>query len=301
MSSAGLRAGQLLDGEFFAKGGLAHTDLSDEELFASMRTLLQEGIHGLCFSAYVGDQSPAVASILSAGQVQERLELVAPSAEWFRTFSCTEGNEHALSQAKAAGVKTFAGCWIGDSEEKDERELEAAIEVSKAGHVDMMAIGNEVLLRGDRSEEQLLGFIHRFKEAVPDVPVGYVDAYFAFPQRPALAAACDFLPINCYPFWEGCPLEFAVPYATGMVHQVKAVAGDKPVIIAETGWPTDGPAEPGKRAQALYALNFIPWAAKAGVPLFWFSSFDEAWKVGAEGGAGAYWGFWDADGKPKYG
>ena len=34
--------------------------------------------------------------------------------------------------------------------------------------------------------------------------------------------------------------------------------------------------------------------------VFWFAAFDEAWKVGAEGDVGAYWGLWDKDAKPKF-
>ena len=30
------------------------------------------------------------------------------------------------------------------------------------------------------------------------------------------------------------------------------------------------------------------------------AAFDEAWKVGAEGDVGAYWGLWDRHGLPKY-
>ena len=34
--------------------------------------------------------------------------------------------------------------------------------------------------------------------------------------------------------------------------------------------------------------------------VFWFSAFDEAWKVGAEGDVGAYWGLWDRHGRIKF-
>ena len=37
------------------------------------------------------------------------------------------------------------------------------------------------------------------------------------------------------------------------------------------------------------------------IELFYFAAFDEAWKVGAEGDVGAYWGLWDKDAKPKFG
>jgi 3(or 17)beta-hydroxysteroid dehydrogenase len=49
-----------------------------------------------------------------------------------------------------------------------------------------------------------------------------------------------------------------------------------------------------------YAIGAIRWARSAGVEIFYFSSFDEAWKVGAEGDVGAYWGLWDTEGKFKY-
>jgi exo-beta-1,3-glucanase (GH17 family) len=304
LSSKLLSTGKLMDQQFVSDAVLEHVELSDAELFARLHAMLAEGVHGLCFSAYVGDQSPGDAFVLPAEQVAARLDLIEPHAGWVRTFSCTEGNEHGARLAKQRGLHTLVGAWIGDSPEKDEAELAAVIELARAGHADLVAIGNEVLLRGDRSVDELIAFIDRFRQAVPDVPVGYVDAYFLFPLHPELVAACDFLPINCYPFWEGCPLDSAVPYAQAMVEQVQGVADGKPVLIAETGWPTAGEPErgavPGARESALYALNLIPWAASAGVPLFWFSAFDEGWKVGAEGDAGAQWGFWDADGRPKY-
>ena len=42
------------------------------------------------------------------------------------------------------------------------------------------------------------------------------------------------------------------------------------------------------------------WAEEDGVEIFWFSSFDEAWKTGAEGDVGAYWGLWDTEGNLKF-
>ena len=77
----------------------------------------------------------------------------------------------------------------------------------------------------------------------------------------------------------------------------------EPVIIAETGWPTAGepvgPAEPSLRNMALYLLNVLAWTDEDELPLFWFSAYDEDWKVGPEGDCGAYWGLWDAKGELK--
>jgi len=88
------------------------------------------------------------------------------------------------------------------------------------------------------------------------------------------------------------------------VRRVQAVAHGKPVIISETGWPDRGSAFHGSvpsRAGAMrYFVDTVQWAKMADVPMFYFAAFDEAWKVGAEGDVGAYWGLWDKDGQPKF-
>lgn len=43
----------------------------------------------------------------------------------------------------------------------------------------------------------------------------------------------------------------------------------------------------------LYYLEVQTWAALANVKLFYFSSFDESWKIHFEGWAGTSWGLWD--------
>ena len=34
--------------------------------------------------------------------------------------------------------------------------------------------------------------------------------------------------------------------------------------------------------------------------MFYFSAFDEGWKVGSKGSVGAFWGLWDANGQRKF-
>jgi hypothetical protein len=48
-----------------------------------------------------------------------------------------------------------------------------------------------------------------------------------------------------------------------------------------------------------YFVDTVHWAEADGVEMFYFAAFDEAWKVGAEGDVGAYWGLWDKDGDPS--
>jgi exo-beta-1,3-glucanase (GH17 family) len=170
--------------------------------------------------------------------------------------------------------------------------------------VDILGVGNEVLLRGDLVEDELIEFIQRAKAALPGIPVGYVDAYFKFVDYPRVTEACDVILANCYPFWEGCPAEHALLYMKDMYRRASRAAGGKPVIVSETGWPNTGSptggAVPSFENAVRYLVNTFRWAEEDGIEVFYFSAFDEAWKVAAEGDVGAYWGLWDKDGTPKY-
>jgi exo-beta-1,3-glucanase (GH17 family) len=270
----------------------------DEEF----RRALQAGIHGLCFSPYVEGQGPG--SQVSEAQIRARLGIIRPHTRWVRSFSCTDGHERTPRIARELGLRTLVGAWLGTERESNEREIAGLIEVGLAGHADLVAVGNEVLLREDLPEDELLDYIARVRRELPGVQVGYVDAYFLFEKHPRVTAACDVLLTNCYPFWEGCPREQAVEYMQSMYRRVQAVAGGRRVIVSETGWPDTGTAfhgaVPSREGAMRYFVDTCRWAQRDGVEIFYFSAFDEAWKVGAEGDVGAYWGLWDKNGQPKY-
>ncbi len=282
--------------------GLDIRGLSSDDLRALVRKILDNKIHGLSFSPYVEGQGPG--TVVGEAQIRERLAIIEAHVNWIRTFSCTDGYELIPAIAREKGLKTLVGVWLDDDHEQNERELENALRLANEGHVDILGVGNEVLLRGDLSEDQLLDFIDRARQGAPGVPVGYVDAYFEFVDHPRITAACDVLLANCYPFWEGCAAEHALLYMKEMYRRVSGVAGGKPVIISETGWPNIGTAEgaavPSFENAIKYFVDTYRWADEEGVEIFYFSSFDESWKVGAEGDVGAFWGLWDKDGKPKY-
>ena len=48
-----------------------------------------------------------------------------------------------------------------------------------------------------------------------------------------------------------------------------------------------------------YFINAYQWADEEDIEIFYFSAFDEAWKVAEEGDVGAYWGLWDKEGTVK--
>ena len=276
---------------------------SSQQMAALYLQARSDGVHGLCFSPYVDGQGTG--DLLSEAQIRRRISIVAPHTQWVRSFSCTEGHELIPALARAQGLQTMVGAWIGPDRARNEREISSLLKLAAEGLVDIATVGNEVLLRNELQEQELLGYLRRVKSALPGhVPVGCVDAYDEFLARPALTQACDVVLPNCYPFWEGVDIVQAPHYLKHMHALVQQAAGGKRVIIAETGWPGHGQtvsaAVPSPENAMRYFIETQDWARLEGVDVFYFSSFDEAWKVGAEGDVGANWGLWDKDGQPKF-
>lgn len=268
----------------------------------TFKRVLKNGMHGLCFSPYEEGQKPG--DQITEKQIRRRMEIIKPYTKWIRSFSCTEGNELIPVIAKEYGIKTLVGAWLGDDAEINKNEVAGLIKLAKSGYVDIAAVGNEVMYRGDLTEKELLAFMHQVKKAIPNTPMGYVDAYYEFAQRPKITEACDIVLANCYPYWEGCSNEYSLIYMKYMYNQAVKAANGKKVIITETGWPSEGEqlqgAIPSFKNSMKYFINSQVWSNEDDIDMFYFSSFDESWKVGAEGDVGAFWGLWDKDEKLKY-
>jgi glucan 1,3-beta-glucosidase len=275
---------------------------AEDTLHKLFAEIMQNGVHGFCFSLYEDGQKPG--DIISEAQVRRRMEIIKPHTKWVRSFSCTEGNEFIPIVAKEMGLKTLVGAWLGNDYEVNQRELDGLIKLSKDGFVDIACVGNEVMYRKDLTEDELLEYMKKAKAEIPNIPIGYVDAYYEFTDRPKITELCDIILCNCYPFWEGCPFENSLDYMKLMYMQAKKAGKGKQVIITETGWPSMGEnlkgAFPSQKSARDYFINTQLWSANENIPIFYFSSFDESWKVGAEGIVGAYWGIWDKNEKLKF-
>jgi len=295
-----------MSGRFYENKSLHGTDysaMSSEDLYRLFRDTLNAGTHGLCFSAYEEGQEPG--DVLTEQQVRRRMEILKSHTKWIRSFSCIEGNEIIPRIAKELGLKTMVGAWLGDDPELNEKEIQALINMSNEGLVDIAAVGNEVLYRDDMPKSELMDFMRRVKKEIPSsVQMGYVDAYYEFTVHPDLTDLCDVLLANCYPYWEGCPIEHSLVYMKQMYYQARDAAKGKPVIISETGWPSQGGSLKGAFASSenfiKYFVNAQEWSHQADIPMFYFSSFDESWKVHHEGDVGERWGVWDKKEKLKY-
>ena len=282
--------------------GLKLESLSENELKELSSEILESKVHGICFSLYEDEQQPG--DFVSDEQIERRLKILKPYTNWIRTFSSTDEHARIAQIAVDMGFKTLVGAWLSDDLKSNDNEIEGLLELASKGLVNIAAVGNEVIYRKELAENELISYINHVKENINNIPVGYVDAYYEFRDRPKITEACDVILANCYPFWEGCASEYSLLYMKDMFQEATKAANGKKVIITETGWPSAGSdlwgAHPSYKNFLQYFINTQLWSKNNNIDIFYFSSFDESWKVDSEGDVGAYWGLWDKNEERKF-
>jgi glycoside/pentoside/hexuronide:cation symporter, GPH family len=286
----------------FYAPGIDYSKVSNETIAANFKTQFSKGLHGICFSAYNEFQNPG--DTITKDQIVKRLDVLKGHTLWIRTFSCTNGHELIPQIAKEMGFKTLVGAWIDKDLQQNEMELSSLKSLLGDGAVDIASVGNEVLFRNDVNEDLLLGYISQVKKIAGNIPVGFVDVYYEVIRHQRLIDVSDILMINCYPYWEGADIRFASLYLQEMYHYVSQIADGKKILITETGWPSKGQnvrdAVPSDENVMRYVAEIAEWSKTRNIEMFYFSSFDEAWKIHSEGWAGTSWGLWDKNEKFKF-
>ncbi len=261
-------------------------------------------IQGLAYSPYRDCQNPHWGPYPTEAQVREDMELLRHMGNAIRTYASTRIEGEIPAIAGEYGLRVAAGAWLDSNAESNEQQIAALIALANTTPVESVIVGNEVLLRGDLTEEELIAYIERVKAAV-SVPVTTAEIGGILLQHPAVIEAVDYLMVHIYPYWEwpqGVPIENAAWHTVNTYRQIEAQAGGKRVVIGETGWPASGPANGAAVAspenQRRYMREFLSLAQQEAIEFYYFAPFDELWK--AEGGVGPYWGFMGPDRRNKY-
>ena len=233
------------------------------------------------------------------------LGVLEPYTNWIRTFSCTGNCKNIGKLAHALNFKVALGAWLGKDLQINDDEINALIAAGKNGEADLLIVGSEAILRNDVSVSQLIIYINKVKQAVPNLQVTTADNYFVLLAHPDLMTACDIIFPNIYPFWEKVDINSANKFVEDKYQQLVIAAAGKEVIISETGWPSsgnaNGAAEPTLANAVLYFSNFATWSRNNNVSVFYFEAFDEPWKSSQEGSQGAHWGLFNTNGSLKSG
>jgi len=220
-----------------------------------------------------------------------------------RLYTSTEGSELVPPIAAEFGMKVMVGAWIGRDENRNSREIEAAINLArKNSNVIGVVVGNETIFRGEQKVDDLIKLIKQVKSAV-NVPVSTGEIYSLWSDNPELASNVDFIAAHVLPYWEQLPSSEAVDQAVNRYQFLRNQFPGKRIMIAEFGWPSAGynlgRADPGPFQQASVLRNFVNRAESIGMEYNIVEAVDQPWKY-FEGGVGPYWGILNAAREPKF-
>lgn len=261
------------------------------------------------YAPFAKDESPFLFDnglVISSNRVREDLKLLSKYTDCIRTYS-TVGLEMIPAIARENNLKMLMGAWVSKDKVQTKQELDTLIKLASENQdiVKAVIVGNEVLLRGDTSDVQLLEYLKQVKAALPNIKVTYADVWEFWLKHPAIKESTDFVTIHILPYWEDEPMGIkrAINHLADVRGEVESILKDKNILIGETGWPSEGrmreDAHPSKINQALFVREFVQLAVKNNWDYNIIEAFDQPWKRVSEGAVGGFWGLFDKDRNDK--
>lgn len=266
-------------------------------------------LRGIAYSPFRDCQSPYWGPFPTEAEIEEDITRLGHVSNGIRTYSSLDIIGDIPRIAHEHGLPVCAGAWLSREKDaegkpvahKNHEEIAALINIANTVPVDCVIVGNEVLLRDDLTEDELIAYIQQVKDAV-DVPVTTAETSWDLRKHPAVVNAVDLIMLHIYAYWDGQPIDQAVNYVVQRYLEWKEDYPGKRVVIGETGWPSSGPSKdqavPSLENQKRFFYGFLAAAEQYDIEFYYFDAFDELWK--REGGVGSHWGYSYADRTGKY-
>jgi len=263
--------------------------------------LAGDKLYCLSYAPFRGGQTPLdLATHISAAQIEDDLSRLAKITDCVRTYSVDFGLDQIAGIAARHGLKVMQGLWLSSHADRNREQIETAVALANRypGTIRAVVVGNEVLLRGEMSAEDLAATISAVKARVA-VPVTYADVWEFWLRNRDVAGAVDFITIHVLPYWEDFPIPArnAAAHVDSIRRRVLAAFPGKEVIIGEVGWPSAGRMRegalpsPGNQARVIQDVLALARAKNFRVNVI--EAFDEPWKRALEGTVGGHWGLLD--------
>ncbi|MFO1127195.1 MAG: glycosyltransferase [Rhodospirillales bacterium] len=275
--------------------------------YAAHETTTPADVHGsidyMSYSPYVGGHDPKDQRVVPLEQIERDMKVVSEVASGVRTYSVVDGVDQVPAAADKVGLNVILGAWVGDTPERDQAEIETAVQLARQHrNVKAVLVGNEVLFRDERSVDELISQIREVKRQVR-VPVSTGEIWQLWLENPKLVNAVDFITAHFLPYWDGVPAEGAQDYVFEKLELLRKAYPGKRIVVGEFGWPSKGynrfGAVPDPLVQAKVLRDFIAEAKRRGIEYNIVEAFDQEWKTN-EGSVGAYWGMFNADRQLKF-
>jgi exo-beta-1,3-glucanase (GH17 family)/cellulose synthase/poly-beta-1,6-N-acetylglucosamine synthase-like glycosyltransferase len=261
-------------------------------------------VAGMSFSPLRAGNDPGENLFPSHNEIDSDLGLLAGKVRSIRTYGLGGAQADIPAMARKHQIKVTLGAWLTSNLEENEREIEKLIAITRTNpNVTRVVVGNEALLRGELSAEQLAAYLDRVRGSV-SVPASTGEPWNVWLANPELAGHADFIAAHFLPYWEGIALEEAVAQVVANVRLLEAAFPGKPVLLAEVGWPSNGrtlrSAVASEANEAIFLRRFLARAEQEQFDYFLMEAFDQPWKTDTEGAVGAYWGVYNLDRQQKF-
>ena len=262
-------------------------------------------IQGFSFSPMREDDDPAKDLLPSVEEIDADLALLQGETYAVRTYSVLGSLGEIPRLARAHGMNVALGAWLDKNKERNEKEVTRVVELAKENYrnVIRVLVGNEAILREDITVPEAIEYLDRVRNAL-DVPVSTAEPWHVWLAHPELADHVDYIAAHLLPYWEGIPVDAAVDYVAMRYEELRKAFPNKPIVIGEVGWPSNGrtrkAAEASPANQAKFLRRFLAHAEKEKYTYYIMEAFDQPWKRDSEGAIGSYWGVYDVHRDPKF-
>ncbi|MEN8199844.1 MAG: glycosyltransferase [Thermodesulfobacteriota bacterium] len=262
-------------------------------------------IQGFSFSPMRLHHDPLTGKLPTVDEVEEDIALLSGKTHAIRTYTVDGSFAQIPLLARKHDLNVALGGWIDSRLEQNLVEIENLIAIADKNrrNVVRVIVGNEVILRDDVSVEQLQQYLDHVRAEV-GMPVSTAEPWHVWVKHPELAQHVDYIAAHMLPYWEGVENETAVDYIVNRMDQLKQLFPDKPIVIAEVGWPSNGRSIKSSIAdearQAIFLRRFLERAEEENYTYYLMEAFDQPWKRVSEGAVGAYWGVYDVERNVKF-
>ena len=253
------------------------------------------------YAPFRNGQTPLIPStLITAEQVEQDLTQLAKVSDCIRTYSIENNQDIIAGIARKHGLKVIQGIWLGSNRSKNLNQISTVVRLTRQypDTITAVVVGNEVLLRGEMTVNDLAAIIRSVKSQVT-VPVTYADVWEDWLKNREIYEAVDFITIHILPYWEDFPIraKFAAAHVDSIRQQIAAAFPGKEILIGETGWPSEGRmregALPSRTNQARVVSEILTLAKQENFRVNLIEAYDQPWKRQLEGTVGGYWGLFD--------
>jgi cellulose synthase/poly-beta-1,6-N-acetylglucosamine synthase-like glycosyltransferase/exo-beta-1,3-glucanase (GH17 family) len=276
-------------------------------------------IASVSFTPYQANQSPhdKNSPLPTYDQLDHDMSLVARIADGVRTYDALNGFEKIPAIAEKYRLNVMAGAAVNNNKDgpgHDDLELSSLIDEAKRNsNVTAAIVGNEQILTNGMTADQLIAMMKKVRAATRrrPIPVFTCDNATSWINHPELVAGSDFICVHILPYWDSIPVDQAIDQIFKVRNILAAKYPDKPIVLGEVGWPSEGPwqggAEPSRVNQAAFVRAFLNRAREEhldeaidGIPGYnVIEAFDQPWKR-ADESTGGSWGLFDAQRHAKF-